>query len=88
MEKELEAFKLEVLTQLAVINSKLDGYGEIKKTVYETDNRSRQNETDIKEIKDNNKWLKRTSLGAIITSSIGLLFLVIQILIKIGMGVN
>ena len=36
MEKELEEFKLEVLTQLAVINSKLDGYSEIKKTVYET----------------------------------------------------
>ena len=31
MEKELNDFKIEVLTQLAVINSKLDGYNEIKK---------------------------------------------------------
>lgn len=91
MEKELNDFKIEVLTQLAVINSKLDGYNEIKTMASDSDKRSRQNEQDIKEIKkdleniqDNNRWAFRTSIGAIITSAIGLIFL----FIKTGMGVG
>lgn len=84
MEKELNDFKIEVLTQLAVINSKLDGYNEIKKQADEADNRSRQNEKEIEGIKDNNKWAFRTSVGAIITSLVGIVFL----FIKTGMGVG
>ena len=84
MEKELSEFKIEVLTQLAVINSKLDGYNKTQEIAVQADNRSRQNETDIKEIKDNNKWLFRTSIAAIITSAIGIVFL----LIKLGMGIH
>lgn len=84
MEKELEEFKLEVLTQLAVINSKLDGYGEIKKTVYETETASKENKDDIKELQDKFKWLSRTTAGAIITGVVGIVF----IFIKIGMGVG
>lgn len=84
MEKELEEFKLEVLTQLAVINSKLDGYGEIKKTVYETETTSKENKDDIKELQDKFKWLSRTTAGAIITGVVGIVF----IFIKIGMGVG
>lgn len=84
MEKELTEFKIEVLTQLAVINSKLDGYNEIKKISSEADNRSKQNEEDIRDIKDTNKWAFRTSIGAVITSVIGIAFM----FMKIGMGVN
>lgn len=91
MEKELNNFKIEVLTQLAVINSKLDGYNELKATADETDKRSRQNKQDIKEnqkdiqnIQDNNKWVFRTSVGAVITNVIGIIFL----FIKLGMGVG
>lgn len=91
MEKELNNFKIEVLTQLTVINSKLDGYNELKATADEADKRSRQNEQDIKEnqkdiqnIQDNNKWVFRTSVGTVITSVIGIIFL----FIKLGMGVG
>ena len=84
MEKELNDFKIEVLTQLAVINSKLDGYNEIKKQADEADNRSRQNAKEIEGIKDNNKWAFRTSVGAIITSVVGIIFL----FIRTGMGVG
>lgn len=84
MEKELNDFKIEVLTQLAVINSKLDGYNEIKKQADEADKRSKQNEKEIESIKDNNKWAFRTSVGAIITSVVGIVFL----FIKTGMGVG
>lgn len=84
MEKELEEFKLEVLTQLAVINSKLDGYSEIKKTVYETETTSKENKEDIQELQDKLKWLSRTTAGAIITGVVGIVF----IFIKMGMGVG
>lgn len=84
MEKELNEFKIEVLTQLAVINSKLDGYGKTQEVAVQADNRSRQNEEDIKDIKETNKWAFRTSVGAIITSAIGIVFL----LIKLGIGIH
>lgn len=84
MEKELNDFKIEVLTQLAVINSKLDGYNKTQKIAVQADNRSKQNEADIREMKDTNKWAFRTSIGAIITSAVGIVFL----LIKLGMGIH
>lgn len=84
MEKELNEFKIEVLTQLAVINSKLDGYGKTQEVAVQADNRSKQNEQDIKDIKDTNKWAFRTSVGAVITSAIGIVFL----LIKLGAGIH
>ncbi len=84
MEKELNAFKIEVLTQLAVINSKLDSYNKIQEVARNAENRSKQNETDIKELQEKNKWLLRTIIAAIITSLISLIF----IYIKIGLGIN
>ena len=84
MEKELSDFKIEVLTQLAVINNKLDGYNKTQEIATQADNRSKQNEAEIKEIKDNNKWAFRISIGAIITSSIGIGVAIFQK----GMGVG
>lgn len=84
MEKELNDFKIEVLTQLAVINSKLDSYNKTQEIAVQADNRSKQNEADIKEMKDTNKWAFRTSIGAIITSTVGIIFL----LIKLGTGIH
>lgn len=84
MEHMEQTFETEVLTRLAVIESKLDGYKEIKKVTYDNDARSRQNEQDIKEIKDDNKWLRRAILG----EGIGLIFMIIGVIIKIGLGVN
>lgn len=46
MEKELNDFKIEVLTQLAVINSELDGYNKTQEIARQADNRSKQNELD------------------------------------------
>lgn len=84
MENKEVQFETEVLTRLAVIESKLDGYKEVKSVAYSADNRSKQNEQEIKEIKDNNKWLKRT----ITAEGIALIFMLVGIFIKIGMGVN
>ncbi len=84
MEHMKQSFEAEVLTRLAVIESKLDGYKEVKAIAYEANTRSKQNEEEIREIKDNNKWLKRTMIG----EGIALVFMLIGIFIKIGMGVN
>ena len=79
-----QSFETEVLSRLAVIESKLDGYKDIKKVAYEADTLSKENEQDIREIKDKIKWLSRTLVSAIITGVVGIVFL----LIKMGMGVN
>ena len=86
-----QTFETEVLTRLAVIENKLDDYKDIKNKTDNTDKKAIQNEQDIKElkkevseIKDNNKWAFRTSIGAIITAVVGLVF----VFIKIGLGVG
>ncbi len=79
-----KSFETEVLSRLAVIESKLDGYKDIKKVAYEADNLSKENAEDIKELQDKLKWLSRTTVSAIITGVVGIVFL----FIKIGMGVN
>lgn len=79
-----KTFETEVLTRLAVIESKLDGYQNIKEKSEEAYTVSKQNKEDIKEMQDTNKWLWRTTVGACITSVIGIIF----IFIKTGMGVG
>lgn len=76
MEKE-ENFEIQVLTRLTAIETKLDDYKKIEDISYRAYNNSKQNEQDIKEIKENNTWLKRTIIGEII----GLVFLAIAMYI-------
>lgn len=78
-----KTFETEVLTRLAVIESKLDSYKELKNVAYSADTRSKENESEIKELKDKNKWLSRTIIGAIVGEVVAIIFLVI----KIGLGV-
>ena len=77
-------FETEVLSRLAVIESKLDGYKEIKKITYDNEAKTNKNEEDIKELQDKFEWLSRTTAGAIISGVVGIVF----IFIKIGLGVN
>lgn len=76
-------FETQVLTRLAVIESKLDDYKTIRDKTEEAYNTSQENKQDIAEINEKLKWLSRTIVGAIISGVIGLVF----ILIKIGIGV-
>lgn len=79
-----KTFETEVLTRLAVIESKLDDYQGIKEKAEVAYTISAQNKEDIKAIKDNNKWLFRTTVGAVITSVIGIGIAIF----KVGMGVG
>lgn len=77
MEGKEENFEIQVLTRLTAIETKLDDYKKIEDITYKAYNNSKQNEQDIKEIKENNTWLKRTLIGEII----GLVFLAIAMYI-------
>lgn len=78
-----KTFETEVLTRLAVIESKLDGYKELKTVAYSADTRSKENKNEIEELKEKNKWLSRTIIGAVIGEIVAIIFLVV----KIGLGV-
>lgn len=77
-------FETEVLTRLAVIESKLDDYKTIKDKSEYAYNLSNKNQEEIVEIQEKLKWITRTITGALITGAIGIVFLIIQI----GMGVK
>lgn len=75
MEKD---FETQVLTRLAVIESKIDDYKNIKDKASEAYTLSKENKDDIVEINDKIKWITRLVAGAIITGVIGLIFALIQ----------
>lgn len=77
-------FETEVLTRLAVIESKLDDYKEIKDKADNAFNLSKDNEKNIMEIEDKLKWLSRTLIGAILTALVSIVFIYIQI----GLGIK
>ena len=79
-----KTFETEVLTRLAVIESKIDDYKTIKERTETSYNRSAENEKEITEIKEKLKWISRTVIGAIITGIVGVVF----ILIKLGIGIK
>lgn len=78
-----KTFETEVLTRLAVIESKLDGYKELKTVAYSADTRSKENKSEIEELKEKNKWLSRTIIGAVIGEIVAIIFLIV----KTGLGV-
>lgn len=71
MEKD---FETQVLTRLAVIESKIDDYNSIKEKTDTAFNLSRENKEDIDDINDKIKWLSRTIAAAFIAGAIGLIF--------------
>ena len=79
-----KGFETEVLSRLAVIESKLDDYNNIKTKAEDGFVKSKENQKDIEEIQEKIKWLSRTVIGALITGLIGILI----IFIKMGMGLK
>ena len=77
MEKD-EEFKTQVLTRLAVIESKIDKVDSIREKCEEAYTKSKENEKDISEINDKIKWITRLIAGALITGAIGVIFALIQ----------
>lgn len=95
MDKE-ENVMLEILERLTKIEAKLDGYNDAKRKTYDNEkeliklkadvaalekDNSIQN-AEIMELKDKNKWMFRTTAGALITGLIGILIA----FISMGLG--
>lgn len=81
-------FETEVLTRLAVIESKIDDYKQTDRVANDAYQKASINEKDIIEIKENNKWLKRTLIGAILSNIFTIITAIILIIIERGAGLN
>lgn len=77
-------FETEVLTRLTRLETKVDDYNGLKTKVEESRAKSFSNERRITDVEDKQKWLERTTIGAIITGVISIIF----IFIKLGLGIE
>ena len=77
-------FETEVLTRLVAIETKIDSYKETEKVANEANQRSINNEKDISEMKENNKWLKK----AVATAIISAIFAIILTIVEKGVGLK
>lgn len=79
MEKD---FENEVIARLTKIETKLDDYNSFKEKADKAIYMSQDNEKRITELENNSKWLKNTTLGAVITGAVAILFMIL----KSGLG--
>lgn len=71
--EEEKKFEIEVLTKLAKIETMLEDFNGIKEKSTEAYNLSKSNEKRLDKIEDGNKWLFRTTVGAVITGLIAII---------------
>lgn len=62
---------IEILERVVSIETKIDGYNNLRDKLDKTYGLARQNQKDVSEIKDNTKWLWRTIAGAILVGILG-----------------
>lgn len=75
----MDDFQAKVLSRLAVIESKIDDFRDTKNKADEAHIIALQNQKDIVELKDKNKWVVRTLAAAIISGLIAFIFSYIKI---------
>ena len=78
------------MERLTRIEEKLDGYSDFKKRFYDAEKELallkddvQDNLARIKQLESRNQWLARTTVAAVITSLVGIIFC----FVKIGMGI-
>ena len=69
---EEKDFEIKVLTKLAKIETMLEDFNGIKEKSNEAYTLSKSNEKRLDKIEDGNKWLFRTTIGAVLTGLIGI----------------
>lgn len=79
---EEEKFKMEVLTKLTRIETILEDFKGVETKATEAYNLSNDNKKRLDKIEDNNKWLFRTSVGAVITGLISIILSLISNFVK------
>lgn len=68
-----DKFELEVLQRLTKIETMLEDFKGVESKSTEAYNLSLSNKQRLDKIEDNNKWLFRTSVGAVIVGLIGII---------------
>ncbi|MBR4486079.1 hemolysin XhlA family protein [bacterium] len=69
---EEKKFEIEVLTRLTKIETMLEDFKGIEQKSSQAYELSLRNKERLDKIEDNNRWLFRTSIGAVITGLIGI----------------
>ena len=69
---EEERFKIEVLTKLSRIETILEDFKGVESKALSAYNLSLSNKIRLDKIEDNNTWLFRTAVGAVITGPISI----------------
>lgn len=69
---EDKKFEIEVLTRLTKIETMLQDFKGVENKSTEAYNLSLSNKQRLDKIEDNNKWLFRTAIGAVITGLIAI----------------
>lgn len=64
MDEQIPAWAQEIRERVVRIETKLDEYNGIRKAAYEALETSKDNSEDIRDLKDDRKWLWRTVAGA------------------------
>lgn len=75
---EEEKFKMDVLTKLTRIETILEDFRGVETKATEAYNLSQNNKLRLDKIEDNNKWLFRTAVGAVITGLIAIVLTFIK----------
>lgn len=65
-------FELDVITRLTTIETMLRNFEGVEGKAIEAYNLSKENEKRLDKIEDNNKWLFRTTIGAVLTGLIAI----------------
>lgn len=72
MNNEERLFEKEVLQRLTTIETMLRNFSGVEEKATEAYNLSLRNKERLDKIEDNNKWLFRTTFGAVIVGLIGI----------------
>ena len=75
---EEKKFEIEVLTRLTKIETMLEDFKGVESKSIEAYNLSKNNKQRLDKIEDNNKWLFRTTVGAVITGIIAIVLTFIK----------
>ena len=76
--EEDKKFEIEVLTRLTKIETLLEDFKGVENKATEAYNLSINNKQRLDKIEDNNKWLFRTAVGAVLTGVIGIILTFIK----------
>lgn len=71
----MENIQQQILERIVRIETKIDGYNNLREKLDKTYGMTCNNTEDLREIKDNQKWLWRAFTGALIGSFIGSLII-------------